>query len=155
MSRPLLQLSEGDPVIDPLIDPLQNPVILLRIAHGIEAEAKGVETGTATMMTRGQEVEGELVQDHHPQDKVTASGSQQTEVRGGGNYRGHRHLPARGPHGIGLHVTATDTYLHLEMTVIIVIVTVIAIQIEEVAMTKVEAMGLVAIRRQILYSLKC
>merc|ERR1719225_873702 len=69
-------------------------------------------------MTRGQEVEGELVQDHHPQDKVTASGSQQTEVRGGGNYRGHRHLPARGPHGIGPHVTATDTYLHLEMTVI-------------------------------------
>ena len=116
MSRPLLQLSEGDPVIDPLIDPLQNLVILLRIAHGIEAEAKGVETGTATMMTRGQEVEGELVQDHHPQDKVTASGNQQTEVRGGGNYRGHRHLPARGPHGIGLHVTATDTYLHLEVS---------------------------------------
>ena len=73
MSRPLLQLSEGDPVIDPLIDPLQNPVILLRIAHGIEAEAKEVETGTATMMTRGQEVEGELVQDHHPQEEILFS----------------------------------------------------------------------------------
>ena len=60
MSRPLLQLSEGDPVIDPLIDPLQNLVILLRIAHGIEAEAKGVETGTArddTGVETGTEVE--------------------------------------------------------------------------------------------------
>ena len=117
MSRPLLQLSEGDPVIDPLIDPLQNPDILLRIAHGIEAEAKEVETGTAMTTTRGQEVEGELVQDHHPQDKVTALGIQQTEVLGGGNYRGHRHLPARGHHGgKGLHVTVTDTYLHLEVS---------------------------------------
>jgi len=134
----------------------QNPVIRLRIAHGIEAEANEVEIETATT-TRGPEVEGELVQDHHHQDKATASGIHLTEVlTGGGNYRG-RHLPVPdhpGGNQADLHVTATDTYLLLEMIVITVTVTVIAIQ-TEAAKTKVEAMGLVAIRRQILYSPKC
>ena len=113
MSRPLLQPSEGDPVIDPS----QSPVILHRIAHGIEAEAKEVEIETATT-TRAQEVEGEQVQDHLHQDKVTASGIPLTEVlAGGGNYRGHHLLPARGHHGgkaTDLH--ATDTYLLLEVS---------------------------------------
>jgi hypothetical protein len=139
-----------------VIDPRKSPVIIRGIAHGIEAEAKEVEIETATT-TRAQEVEGEQVQDHLHQDKVTASGIPLTEVlAGGGNYQGHHLLPARGHHGgKAAELHANDTYPLLEMIVIIVTVLVTANQIGGDETIKVEAMGLVAIRRQILYLQKC